>query len=243
MQIHGLGAADMVGDVAIARGLADLALQALELAFEGGHDVLEPDQVVLGRAQAQLGLMPAGMEARDARRLLEQRPPVGRPRRHERADAPLADDGRRARPRGGIREQQGHIPRPHVAPVDAVVGSRAPLDAPAHLEIVRIVEGRGRPAIGVVELEGDLGDVPRRPLAGAAEDHIVHLAAAHRLGRAFRHHPAQRFHQVRLAAAVGADDTGQARLDEHLDRIDEGLETGEAKLCELDQGAEPSTAG
>ena len=45
---------------------------------------------------------------------------------------------------------------------------------------------------------------------GAGEDHVVHGGRAHALVRGLAHHPAQRFEQVRLAAAVGADDAGQA---------------------------------
>ena len=58
--------------------------------------------------------------------------------------------------------------------------------------------------------------------------------AAHLLGRGLAHHPLQRLDQVRLAAAVGADDAGHAGLDGELRRIDEGLEAGEPELVELD---------
>src|SRR3546814_9276944 len=65
--------------------------------------------------------------------------------------------------------------------------------------------------------------------SGAREDHILHPAAAHRLGRGFAHHPADRLEQVRLAAAIGADDAGQPRLDAQLGGFDEAFETGEAQ--------------
>src|SRR3712207_7266595 len=44
------------------------------------------------------------------------------------------------------------------------------------------------------------------------------------LGRAFAHHPADRFEEVGLAAAVGSDDPGQPRLDPQLGWLDEALE-------------------
>ena len=42
-----------------------------------------------------------------------------------------------------------------------------------------------------------------------------------------------RLDEVRLAAAVGADDAGHAGLDGELRRIDEGLEAGEPEFVEL----------
>ena len=54
-----------------------------------------------------------------------------------------------------------------------------------------------------------------------------HARAAQRFRAVLAHRPAQRFEQIGLAAAVGADDAGQARLNDKLRRIDEGLEAGQ----------------
>src|SRR3546814_4217546 len=62
---------------------------------------------------------------------------------------------------------------------------------------------------------------------------VVHLAAAHALGRGFAHGPAQGLDEVRLAAAVGADDAGDAGLDDQLGGVDERLESAQTKLVEL----------
>src|SRR5262249_5532120 len=56
--------------------------------------------------------------------------------------------------------------------------------------------------------------------------------------------PAQRLDQVRLAAAVRADDAGDAGLDAELGRIDEGFEPGKPEPGELHHGAySPFTSG
>ena len=99
-----------------------------------------------------------------------------------------------------------------------------------------VVEGGGRAAVGIVEQEADLGDVARGPLAGAGEDDVVHPRAAHRLERALAHHPAQGLDEVRLAAAVRADDAGQARLDLELGGVAEALEAGQAQALEFHRG-------
>ena len=101
-----------------------------------------------------------------------------------------------------------------VAAVDPIGRAGAALDPPGDLDLA---ERRQR----------DVAAACRRPRArracdtsaksragrerGAGEDHVVHAGAAHRLGRAFAHHPADRLEHVRLAAAIRPDDAGQAR--------------------------------
>ena len=58
-------------------------------------------------------------------------------------------------------------------------------------------------------------------------------------GLAFAHHPADRLEQVRLAAAVGADDAGQPRLDPQLGRLDEAFEAAEFQPPEAQRCSPP----
>ncbi len=112
----GLGGADRAGDVAVAAGLPGLALQAAKLGFQAGPQVLGPRQVGLRRAQLQLRLVPPRVQAGDARGLLQQRAPLLRPRRDQRADAALADHRRRPRAaRRQVGEQRLHVARPRLA--------------------------------------------------------------------------------------------------------------------------------
>jgi hypothetical protein len=235
MQQRRLDTTDVIVQIAIAGRLAGLLLQGLQLAFERDDDVVQAREVGFGRAQAQLGLVPARMQTRDARGLLEQRPAVGRLGVDEGADPALADQRRRMGAGRGIREQQLDIAGAHVMPVDAVAGAAAALDAAADLEFVVVVEVGRNLAIEVLEQQDNLGNVARRPRRAAAEDDVLHFAAAHGLGRGLAHGPAQGLHQVRLAAAVGADDPGQAGIDQQFGRIDEGLEAGETEFGELNQ--------
>ena len=66
--------------------------------------------------------------------------------------------------------------------------------------------------------------VARRPRFRSREDQVVHLPAAHGAGGGRPHSPAQGFEQVGLAAAIGADDAGQPRLNPQVGGIDEALE-------------------
>ena len=80
-------------------------------------------------------------------------------------------------------------------------------------------------AVAIDRIEHDFGEIARRPLGRAGEDDVVHPARTHRLRRCLAHDPADRFEQVGLAAAVGADNAGQARFDAQLCRLNEALET------------------
>ncbi len=203
-------------------------MRASSCCVDLADDVLEPLQVVLGGLEPQLGLVAAGMQTGDAGGLFEHAPARLRLGRDELADLALAHHGRRAGAGRGVGEQQLHVARAHFAAVDAVGRARVALDAARDLELVVLVEGGGRGAVGVVDVQHDLGGVARRAVAGAGEDDVVHVGGAHRLVRALAHHPAQRFDEVRLAAAVGPDDAGEAGLDQDVRRLDEGLEADHA---------------
>ena len=235
-----LGAPDVVAEVAVAVRLTGLFLEVLELRLQGNHDVVEAFQVGFGAAQTQLGLVAAGMEAGDAGGLLQEGAPIDGLGGDDGADAALADQRRRARPGGRIGEQEVDVAGPHLLAVDAVGGTASALDTAADLKLFEFVESGGRGAFRVVQAEQHLGDVARRTVGGAAKDDVVHFAAAHLLGRRLAHNPAQTLDQVRLAATVGADDAGQAGLNEEFRGFDEGLESGEPQLAELYQRLDPS---
>jgi hypothetical protein len=105
-----------------------------------------------------------------------------------------------------------------------------------------LVELGRRLARAVVDLDRDLGIVARWSVVGAGKDHVVHVGGAQRLVRGLAHHPAQRFHQVRLAAAVRTDHAGEPRLDQEIGRLDEGFKAEQAKPREFHTDAVPLLA-
>jgi hypothetical protein len=233
MQHHGLVAANMIGQPAVAVGLARLFLQALKLGLQGRDHVVQPFQVGLGGAQAQLRLVAPGVQTGDPGSLFQETPAVAGLGIDHRADPALAHQGRRMGPAGGVGEQQLDVPGAHLAAVDPVGGAAVPLDPAAHLQLVVAVEGRRRGAAAVVQPQRHLGDVARRPAGAAGEDDVVHPAAAHALGRVLAHDPAQGLDQVGLAAAVRPHDPGDPGIDRELGRVHEGLETAQPQLSEL----------
>src|SRR3546814_17042522 len=76
----------------------------------------------------------------------------------------------------------------------------------------------------------------RSPLGAAhrsSENHIFHAPAAHGFGRAFAHDPANRFQQVGLATAVGADNSCQARFDAEFGGVNKAFEPGKFEALYL----------
>ena len=154
---QGFEAADLGGQVLVAGGLAALALQALDLAFQLAHHVLDAHEVVLGRLEAQLRLVAAGMEARDAGGILQDAAAGLGLGRDDLADLALADEGGRAGAGGGVREQDLHVAGAHFLAVDPVGRAFLALDLARDFQEIGVVEGGGRGALGIVDGEHHLG--------------------------------------------------------------------------------------
>ena len=230
------GAAHLRGNVAVAHGLPRLRLQRCDLRGELADHVLDPRQVVLGGLEPQLRLVTARMQSGNAGRLLEHAPALVGPRLDDLADAALMHKRRRARAGRGVGEQHGDIARAHLAAVDAEDRALLADDAAGDFEGLRIVEGGGGIALAVVDQDRHFGMIARRTLGVAGEDHVVHLRRAHGLVGSFAHDPAHGLDQIRLAAAVRADDAGQSGFDRKVGRFDEGFEADQAQPRELHSG-------
>jgi len=210
-----------------------LALEARELAFHFADDVLETAEIGFGGLQPKLGLVTALVQAGNAGGLFQDGAAVERLGADQHADLALAHESGRGRARGGVGEEQLDVALAHVAAVDAVDRTGLALDLARDLDRFIFVVGRVGAAVGIVDEQRHFGDVARRASGAAGEDDVVHLRAAHRGRPRLAHHPAQRVEQVRLAAAVRADDRRQPRLDEQLRRLDEGLEAGKSEPGEF----------
>ena len=228
-----LGLAQRRADLAVARGGAGLARQRGGLRRKLFQPVVHAGQVLLGPVQAQLGLVPALVKPADACRILQHPPARLGAGVDQLGDLSLPDQRGRLRPGRGIREQHLHVARPHLAPVEAISRARVARDPPRDLQRVAVVEADGRAAGAVVQGQRHLGRGARGAAGGAREDHVLHPLAAHGGGAAFAHDPAQRFQQVGLAAAVGADHARQPVADDQLGRVHEAFEAGQAKAVEL----------
>jgi len=210
--------------------LPGLPAQSGELCIQAAAGVLRARQV--GRSSAQLGvrLRPAGLQAADARRLLQHQAALLRTGADEGADPALADHRRRPRAARQVGEQRLHVARPHLLPVGAVRAAGAALDAAGDLHLGQPGERRGEVSL---KRQRHLGAVVAGAGCGAGEDHVVHLGAAQRPGAALSHRPAQRVGHVALAAAVGSHDAREAGQDGELHGVGKALEAGDAQMGEM----------
>ena len=124
-----LGLADVLRQRAVTHGLASLALQGVDLAGQLADHVLQPRQVLLGRTQAQLGLMAPGMQSGNARGLFQHPAALLGLGLDDLADAPLMHHRRRAGAGGGIGEQDLDVARAHLAAVEPIRRALVALDA------------------------------------------------------------------------------------------------------------------
>ena len=90
-----------------------------------------------------------------------------------------------------------------------------------------LIKRSGRRAVGIIDRHGDLGGVASRPGVAAGKDHVVHVDGAHGFMGGLSHYPAQSLDEIGLAAAIGADDARQARLDQKIRGLDKGLKADE----------------
>ena len=175
--------------------------------------------------ELQLGAMLAALEAPEAGRLLDQLAPLGRLRVEHGLDAPLRDDRAQTAAEADVGEQLDQVEAAHGRAVDEVLALAAAVQAPRDRDLA--VGQVGPRAVGVVEQQLDLGVVGRLPVDGTGEEDVVGLLGA-QLARAHRaRRPEDRVGDVRLAGAVRADHHGDARLEPHLDRVDERLEAAQ----------------
>ena len=91
--------------------------------------------------------------------------------------------------------------------------------------------GRGK-AGSVLKGERDFGEVAGSAAGGPGENDILHFRAAHVAGVRLAHGPAQRLDDVGFAAAVRADDAGEAGEDFHGGGVGKAFEAGDAQAGE-----------
>ena len=191
------------------------------------------EKIGLGCLQTQFGLMAASMQAGDTGGVFQHTAALLRFGLDDLADTALMDERRRAGAGGGIGKKNLHVARAHLPPIDAIAGPGFAFDPAGNLQRILVVESRRCRARRIVDGNRHLGIVAGRAAVGPGKDHVIHGRGAHGFVRGFAHHPAQRFDQVRLSAAVWSDHAGQARLDCEIGRFDERLEAKQAQSCEL----------
>ena len=126
-----------------------------------------------------------------------------------------------------------HIARAQFLAIDAEIAALTTRNPARYFQFGDIVIGCRRQPRRIFQKQHHFRHIAPGARGGTGENHIIHFAAAHRLGRGFAHGPAQRFNHIRFAAAIGPDNAGQPRQHFNRCRFREGFETGDADARKL----------
>ena len=213
--------AQLVAQGQIASGRLARLRKRLQLAIQLRDDVLHAGEIVAHVRQALFALLLAGAVLDDARGLLKDVAPVLALLRENLVDPALADDRVALLAHAGVAEQLHDVAQAAGRLVDVVFALTAAVDAAGDHHLGEVHCQR---VVLVVEDEGHLAVAKPLALLRAVEDDILHLAAAQRLGALLAQHPAHGVRQIRLAAAVGADDARDALVKLHDGPVRKRLE-------------------
>ena len=114
--------AQLLDQPAVAAGGVGLTLQRRELAPHLAEQVVEPEQVALGRLQPALGALAPLAELEDPGRLLDDRPAVLGAGVEHRVELALPDDHVLLATDAGVGEQVLDVEQPARRAVDLVLG-------------------------------------------------------------------------------------------------------------------------
>ena len=179
-----------------------------------------------------LGLLLAVAVAGDARRLLKDLPPVGGLDGEDFVNFALADDGVALPAQARVHKQLVDVLQADGSAVDVVLALPRAVVPPGdhYLRLLHVKE-----VGGVVQHQGHLGVARLLALGGAAEDHVLHLAAPEGPGGLLPHHPANGVGDVGLARAVGAHNGGDILTEGEHRLVGEGLEALNFQCFQIQQ--------
>ena len=214
--------AQLVPQDQVALGGLRLLAQGLHLQLQLLDLVVDAEEVFLRLFQLPLRLLLPVTEAGDAGGLLKDLTPVGALVGNDLGDAALADDGITVPAQAGVHEQVVDVLEAHLLPVDVILAVAAAVILAGEHDLAAVrIENMG----GVVDNQADLGKALGPPLLGAAEDHVLHLAATEGLGALFAHDPEDGVGDVGLAGAVGPHDGSDILFKGEPGFIRKGFET------------------
>ena len=224
--------------------LAPLAFQLAKLLGHGGlalevrqppgklvAQIVQPIEILDRVAHPVLRLAPALLVHGDPGRLLQEVAQIVGPRLDDARDHSLLDDRVAARPEPGAVKHVHHVTAPAPRPVQPVRRLPVAHDLAAYRDLVVRGEAAADPPIEIVEDELDARAAHGLARSRAVEHDVRHGVAAQAAGRDFPHHPPNRIDDVRLAAAVRADDADDVAGEFEGGGIDEGLEAREPDLA------------
>ncbi len=231
--------AELLCQAGVTPSRLGLALKGPELAASLAQQIGQAHEVALGGGQAALGLLLAAPELEHAGGLLDDGPSLLGPSLEHSFELALAHDDVLGPAHAGVAQQLLDVEQAARDLVDGVLaGAVAEQDA-SDGDLGEVDREHPR---AVVDGQADLGAAQRWTSGGAGEDDVVHLVRAQGARTLGAEHPGDGVDHVRLAAAVGADDHGDAGLEVEGRGVGEGLEAFEGEALEVHAGPEARRA-
>ena len=198
-------------EVTVAAGRVGLSLERAQLTPHLAQQVLQTEKVAFGGLEPALGLLFAAPVLQHTRGFLDDHAPVLGPGVEHGVELALRHDHVLLATDAAVGEQFLHVEQPARHAVDRV------------LALTRRTEQRARDrhlgeldredARGVVDGQRHLRPPERGALRASGEDDVLHLRRSHRARSLGTEHPRHRVDDVGLAAAIGPDHHGDARLE------------------------------
>ena len=214
----------------IAFGGLGLALQVVDLFFQFFTQVVEAIQVITGVADAGLGFLAALLVFGNAGGFFQEDAQLFRFGLDNARNRALFDDGVTAWTQPGAQKDIGNIAPATPDAIKIIVGLTVAADRPFDRNFVVVGPLPAQLAIAVIEHQFDRGLPHRLAGIGTVKHHIGHGVAAQLLGRGFTHDPAHGIDDIRLAAAIGANNANKFTGELNGGRVDKGLETRNFEL-------------
>ena len=216
-----LGALELVAQVQIFLRRLGLLAQGLDLQLQLIDLIVDTQQVFLRAGKLALRLLLAVAVARDAGRLLKDLTALVALAGDDLCDAPLPDDRVPVAAEAGVHEQLVDVAQAAGLAVDGIFALAAAVIAAGDHDLgVFGVEDAG----AVIENERHLRKAHGAAFFRAAEDDVLHLAAAQRLRALLAHDPQDGIRYVRLAAPVRTDDCRDLLVKIQARLVRKGLE-------------------
>ncbi len=212
---------EVFGNRAILAGGFGLLGEGGELAFQFVDDIIDAQEVVADLVELAHGLVLALAIALNAGRLLEDLAAVFGADREEAVNFVLADDGIGVLADAGVEEEFVNITEAAGHAVDEELALAGAKDAAGDGDFGEV---EGQHAVGVIEGDGDLAHARAAAAVGAGENDILGLLGAERFHALLAQTPDDRVGEVGLAAAVGADDGGDAGTELEAGPVGKGFE-------------------
>ena len=210
--------------------LGGLTFQRADLPTDFGDHIDHAHQIGVGQRELLQGLLALGFILGNASRLLKHRAPFLGLGGKDLVDLSLSHDRVTGPANTGVHEQLLNVFEAAGLAVEEILAPAVAMD-PAHdFDLVKFA---AELFFAVGQQQRDLAHL--RGLTGirALENHVLHLAAAQRLGGLLAEHPTNGVGHIGFTAAIGPYDGGHAGLEAQGGGIGERLETVKFERFEI----------